>query len=97
MKLVIALIPTGNLSLVQDALHQICAGPTTAAEVLDCDSTDGPMEVYRGRAVRRPVSRVRLEVVVEDESLKTAVDAILRAGGRRVFVMVLDQCAAVGG
>lgn len=95
MKLVIALIPSANLGGVQSALQRLGAGPTTAAEVLDCSAAEGPAEIYRGRALRRPVSRVRLEVVVDDDSLKAAVDAILRLGGLRVFVMVLDECAGV--
>lgn len=94
MKLVIALIPSASLPSVQAALRALGAGPVTAAEVLDCGN-DGPTEIYRGQAVRRGVSRIRLEVVVDDDELKSAVEAIVRSGGRRVFVMVLDECAGV--
>jgi nitrogen regulatory protein PII len=95
MKLVIALIPSAGLVSVQAALRALGAGPVTAAEVLDCGSTEGQTEYYRGQAVRRGVSRIRLEVVVDEDNLKSAVQTILHAGGRRVFVMVLDECAGV--
>lgn len=95
MRLIIALIPSASLPPVQAALRALGAGPVTAAEVLDCGNTDGPTQIYRGQAVRRGVSRIRLEVVVDDDDLRSAVESILRGGGRRVFVMVLDECAGV--
>jgi nitrogen regulatory protein PII len=94
MKLIIALIPSASLVPVQAVLRSLGAGPVTAAEVLDCN-TEATTEIYRGQAVRRGVSRIRLEVVVEDEQSKAAVEAILACGGRRIFVMVLDQYAGV--
>jgi nitrogen regulatory protein PII len=94
MKLIIALVPSANLPSVQAGLLALGAGPVTAAEVLDC-AAEGPSEIYRGHVVSRGVSRIRLEVVVDEGDLKSAVQTILHAGGRRVFVMVLEECAGV--
>src|SRR5438132_10188500 len=96
MKLILAIIQPEKLAAVQAALHEWDIFLLTASEVLDCRKNHSTVEIYRGREVRRPVSKLRLEIAVEDSCFDEAVDAISRAGcserldDSNVFVMGLD-------
>jgi|SRR5262245_12698914 len=93
MKLVIAMIRPEMLAAVQAALPTQHVSLMTVSEVLDCRQQGGTAEIYRGRAVRRPASRLRLEVAVDDLSFATAVDALGQAGDGQVFIIGVDECA----
>jgi nitrogen regulatory protein P-II 2 len=96
MKLILAIIQPEKLAAVQTALDEWDVFLLTAIEVLDCRKNHNTLEIYRGREVRRPVSKLRLEIAVEDSCFDDAVDAISRAGcsghlaDGDVFVMGLD-------
>jgi nitrogen regulatory protein PII len=58
----------------------------------------GTPEIYRGRQIRRPVTKLRLEVAVDDWDFDAVVEAIRQAANlgqvadRRGFAMGLDEC-----
>jgi nitrogen regulatory protein P-II 1 len=91
MKLIIAIVRPEKLAAVQAALNKRDVHVMTASEVLDCCQEQRSAEIYRGRELRRPVSKLRLEIAVEDYSLRDAVEAIERVGEGKVFVMGLDD------
>jgi nitrogen regulatory protein PII len=97
MKLIIAIIGPEKLSLVQAALSKERVHLMTVSEVLDCDPEHTSVEIYRGRQVRRPLAKLRLEVAVDTadfDSVVSAIQSSLEAapGGEcRTFVMGLDE------
>lgn len=101
MKLILAIIRPEKLSAVQTALDRRDVFLVTAGEVVDCRRDQGSVEIYRGREVRRPPTRVRIEVAVADEFFEEAVATIRHAAGSgqvgdgKVFVMGLDEYAPV--
>ena len=102
MKLLVAIIPPEKLETVQKALNNRDVYLMTASEVLDCRQGQAATEIYRGRTIRRPVSKLRLEIAVEDSSFDAAVEAIER-GARfdedrqdEVFVLGLDEFVHIG-
>jgi nitrogen regulatory protein PII len=103
MKLVVAIIPTEKLEKVQKALNNnrdVCL--MTASEVLDCRQSQATTEIYRGRAIKRPASKLRLEIAVEDSCFGDTVEAIERSARYEedrkdeVFVMGLDEYIHIG-
>jgi nitrogen regulatory protein P-II 2 len=97
MKLILAIIRPEKLSAVQTALDRSDVFLVTASEVVDCRREQCSVEIYRGREVRRPATRLRLEVAVADEFFDEAVATIRHAAGSgqigdgKVFVMGLDE------
>jgi nitrogen regulatory protein PII len=91
MKLIIAIVRPEKLAAVQAALDKRDVHVMTASEVLDCCQEQRSTEIYRGRELRRPASKLRLEIAVEDYSLRDAVEVIERVGEGKVFVMGLDD------
>jgi nitrogen regulatory protein PII len=98
MKLIIAFIPPENLAWVQRALQEEEVHLMTVSEVVDCTRQQGSMEIYRGQKVRRPASKLRLEVAVADCDFDRAVEMIERTGGSgeigegKTFLMGLGEC-----
>ena len=101
MKLILAIIRPEKLSAVQTALDRRNVFLVTASEVIDCRREQSSVEIYRGREVRRPATRLRIEVAVADEFFDEAVATIRHAAGSghtgdgKVFVMGLDEYAPV--
>lgn len=97
MRLILAIVRPDKLSAIQTALDRRDVFLLTASEVIDCRREEGSVEIYRGREVRRPATRLRLEVAVSDEFFDEAVAVIRHAGGSgqvgdgKVFVMGLDE------
>jgi nitrogen regulatory protein PII len=97
MRLILAIVRPDKLSAIQTALDRRDVYLLTASEVIDCRRAEGSVEVYRGREVRRPATRLRLEVAVSDEFFDEAVAIIRHAGGSgqvgdgKVFAMGLDE------
>jgi nitrogen regulatory protein PII len=100
MKMIVAVIRPEMLGEARAALekHDVCL--TCISQVVGGDREPGYTEIYRGREVRVAPPRLRLEMVVADESADVAVGAILRAcslgdsgpgGAGKVFVLQLDQ------
>jgi len=101
MKLIVAIVRPEKLAAVQAALDQRDVHLMTVSEVLDCDRQQASTEIYRGREFRRPASKLRVEIAVDDLCLESTVDALVRAGQAadssgatddgRVFVMGLEE------
>ena len=88
MKLLVAILQPQELKAVQAAIHHEDVELMTVSEVLDC-CKEGPIEIYRGREVRRMASRFRLEIAVTDTFLAATVEAVKKSGCDKVFVMDL--------
>jgi nitrogen regulatory protein P-II 2 len=101
MKMIVAIIRPEKVEAVQEALakHEICL--MTASDVRGCGRQRGFKENYRGsEGVIRLLSKVKLEIAVNDNFVKPAVAAILEAaisqpgkiGDGKIFVLPLEEC-----
>jgi nitrogen regulatory protein P-II 2 len=99
MKLIIAIIRPEKFEDVQDALDAKQVHLMTATDVRGCGSQRGYTENFRGnKGVIRLLTKVKLEIAVNENYVKPAVDAILKAahsgriGDGKIFVLPLDEC-----
>jgi nitrogen regulatory protein P-II 2 len=99
MKLIIAIIRPEKFEDVQDALDAKQVHLMTATDVRGCGSQRGYSESFRGnKGVIRLLSKVKLEIAVNENYVKPAVDAILKAahsgriGDGKIFVLPLEEC-----
>jgi nitrogen regulatory protein P-II 2 len=99
MKMIIAVIRPEKLEAVQQALNAVDVYLMTASDVRGCGRQRGFTEQYRGnQVVIRLLSKVKLEIAVNDQFVKPAVDAIVKAaysgniGDGKVFVLPLEEC-----
>ena len=78
--LITAIIKPHRLDSVRDALKSIGVTSLTVTEVSGVGRQAGHTETYRGAEYRVDfVPKVRVEVVVEDETAGTVIDTILGA------------------
>jgi nitrogen regulatory protein P-II 1 len=99
MKLIVAIIRPEKFEEVQDALDAKEVHLMTASDVRGCGSQRGYAENYRGnKGVIRLLSKVKLEIAVNEDYVKSTVDAILKTaftgkiGDGKIFVLPLDAC-----
>jgi nitrogen regulatory protein P-II 1 len=101
MKLIIAIIRPEKFVEVQDALDEKQVHLMTATDVRGCGSQRGYSENYRGnKGVIRLLSKVKLEIAVNEGYVEATVQAILKAarsspgkiGDGKIFVLPLDEC-----
>jgi nitrogen regulatory protein P-II 2 len=99
MKMIVAVIRPEKLEAVQLALNAVDVYLMTASDVRGCGRQRGFTEQYRGnQVVIRLLSKVKLEIAVNDDYVKPAVDAILKAahsgniGDGKIFVLDLGEC-----
>jgi nitrogen regulatory protein P-II 2 len=99
MKLIIAIIRPERLEAVQDALSKHEIALMTASDVRGCGRQRGYTETFRGGKIPvRLISKVKLEIAVNEEYVQPTVEAILTAaqsgniGDGKVFVLPLEQC-----
>ncbi|HEX4792681.1 MAG TPA: P-II family nitrogen regulator [Humisphaera sp.] len=101
MKLIIAIIRPEKFEEVQDALDKEQVSLMTATDVRGCGSQRGYAESYRGnKGVIRLLSKVKLEIAVNDNFVDRTVGAILKAarsepgriGDGKIFVLPLEEC-----
>ena len=99
MKMIIAIIRPEKLEAVQDALSKVDVYLMTASDVRGCGRQRGYTESFRGNeGFIRLISKVKLEIAVNDEYLEPAVNAILTAsksgniGDGKIFVLPLEAC-----
>ncbi len=93
MKKIEAIIKPFKLDEVRDALMEVGVRGLTVTEVKGFGRTGGKREVYRGSAyVVDFVPKVRVEVILPDELVEDAIDAIQksaktgRIGDGKIFV-----------
>ncbi len=99
MKMIVAIIRPEKLEAVQAALSAIEVFLMTASDVRGCGRQRGYTEQFRGNeGFIRLLSKVKLEIAVNDEYVKPAVNAILTAsksgniGDGKIFVLPLEEC-----
>ena len=98
MKLIVAIIRPETLENVQQELSKAEVYLMTASDVRGCGRQRGYTENYRGNeGVIRLLSKVKLEIAVNDEYVQPAVKAILSAaklgkiGDGKIFVLPLEE------
>jgi nitrogen regulatory protein P-II 1 len=102
MKMIIAVIRPEKLEAVQDALSEVEVYLMTVSDVRGCGRQRGFTENYRGnKVVIRLLSKVKLEIAVNEDFVEPAVEAIKRAahsgqiGDGKIFVLPLDDAIRI--
>jgi nitrogen regulatory protein P-II 1 len=99
MKMIIAIIRPEKLEEVQDALDAQEVHLMTASDVRGCGTQRGYTESFRGnKGVIRLLSKVKLEIAVNDAFVERTVQAILKVarsspgkiGDGKIFVLPMD-------
>ena len=98
MKQIIAIIKPFKLDEVREALANVGVTGLTVTEVKGFGRQKGHTELYRGAEyVVDFLPKVKVEAVVTEEVLDSAVDAIIKAartgkiGDGKIFVRSVDQ------
>src|SRR5580765_2330829 len=98
MKMIIAIIRPEKLEDVQTALSKVEVYLMTASDVRGCGRQRGFKENYRGsEGIIRLLSKVKLEIAVNDDFLEPAIAAIAKAahsgkiGDGKIFVVPLEH------
>jgi nitrogen regulatory protein P-II 1 len=99
MKMIIAIIRPDKVEDVQAALTKREVFLMTASDVRGCGRQRGFKEQYRGgEGMIRLLSKVKLEIAVNDSFVKPTVEAIMTAahtgniGDGKIFVLPLEEC-----
>lgn len=102
MKLITAIIKPFKLDDVRSALSEIGVQGMTVTEVKGFGRQKGHTELYRGAEyVVDFLPKVKLELVLTDEVVDTAVEAITKAaqtgkiGDGKIFVMPCDEVVRI--
>jgi nitrogen regulatory protein P-II 1 len=98
MKHITAIIKPFKLDEVREALSQVGVSGLTVTEVKGFGRQRGHTELYRGAEyVVDFLPKVKVEVVVADEVLEAAIEAIIaaaktgRIGDGKIFVTTVEQ------
>ena len=98
MKKIEAIIKPFKLDEVKEALHEAGVQGITMTEVKGFGRQRGHTELYRGAEyVVDFLPKIKLEIVVDDDIVDSAVDAILetartdRIGDGKIFVTSIDE------
>ena len=98
MKLIQAIIKPFKLDDVREALTEIGVTGMTATEVKGFGRQKGHTELYRGAEYLVDfLPKVKLEIVVKEEDLDSAIEAIQKAahtgkiGDGKIFVIPVEQ------
>ena len=98
MKLIIAIIQPHKLDDVMKELDEKEIYLKTVSNVLGVGRQKGVTEVYRGvKEAGTLLKKIRLEIAVNDQYVKPAVDAIVKAartgniGDGKIFVIALEE------
>ncbi len=102
MKLIQAIIKPFKLDDVREALMEIGIAGMTVVEVRGFGRTKGHTELYRGAEyVVDFLPKIKLEIVVKEEQLETALEAIQKAaytgkiGDGKIFVFPVEQAIRI--
>jgi len=102
VKKIEAIIKPFKLDDVKDALHEVGVSGLTVTEVKGFGRQKGHTELYRGAEyVVDFLPKVKVEVVVEDEQVQRAVEAIEasartgRIGDGKIFVLPVEQAIRI--
>ncbi len=102
MKKIEAIIKPFKLDEVKEALHEIGLQGITVIEAKGFGRQKGHTELYRGAEyVVDFLPKVKIEIVVEDEMLERAVEAIQQAaqtgriGDGKIFITPVEEAIRV--
>ena len=102
MKKIEAIIKPFKLEEVKDALGEIGIEGMTVSEVKGFGRQKGHTEIYRGSEYTVDfLPKIKLEIVVGDELLESAVNAIVKAaktgkiGDGKVFVSSIEEAIRI--
>ena len=105
MKMIVAIIRPDKVEAVQEALSESEVYLMTASDVRGCGRQRGYQETYRGgKGVIRLLSKVKLEIAVNEDFVEPTVNAIMSAGrtgpeGRigdgKIFILPLEDCIRI--
>ena len=102
MKKIEAIIKPFKLDEVKDALNQIGLKGITVLEAKGFGRQKGHTELYRGAEyVVDFLPKVKLELIIEDEMVEKAVEAIVtaartgRIGDGKIFVSSVDEVVRI--
>jgi nitrogen regulatory protein P-II 1 len=102
VKLVTAVVRPSGVDAVREALRKLGQFGMTVTEAQGYGRQKGHTEVYRGTAYRVDfVQKVRLEVLVADETVDSVVDAVVEAlrtgkvGDGKVWVAPVETVVRV--
>jgi len=102
MKLIIAYIKPERLNDVKAALQEHDVTKMSVTNALGCGTQRGYHESYRGAGIDiNLLKKIRLEIGVNDEFVKPALDAIIKAaktgeiGDGKIFVVDLADCIRI--
>jgi nitrogen regulatory protein P-II 1 len=102
MKKVEAIIKPFKLDEVKEALHEVGIRGITVTEAKGFGRQKGHTELYRGAEyVVDFLPKVKLEIVMEDNLVERAVEAILQAahtgriGDGKIFVTSIDEAVRI--
>ena len=102
MKMITAIIKPFKLDDVRNALAEFGLSGMTVSEVKGFGRQKGHTELYRGAEyVVDFLPKVKLEVVISDDQLDAAVDAIIKAaktdkiGDGKIFVSDIAQAIRI--
>jgi nitrogen regulatory protein P-II 2 len=102
MKLIIAVIKPFKLEEVRDALSAVGVQGITVSEVKGYGRQKGHTEIYRGAEYAvHFLPKVRLEIVVANENVDRAIDAVVKAaktgqiGDGKIFVTSVERAIRI--
>ncbi|MBN2802289.1 MAG: P-II family nitrogen regulator [Deltaproteobacteria bacterium] len=102
MKLIIAYIQPEKLNAVKQALYSVDIKKMSVTNALGCGAQGGYEEHYRGVEMEvNLLKKVRLEIGVNDEYVKTTTDAIIegartdKIGDGKIFILDLPECIRI--
>ena len=102
MKKIEAIIKPFKLDEVREALSEVGVTGLTVTEDKGFGRQKGHTELYRGAEyVVDFLPKVKIEIVVADETVDTAIEAIIKAahtgkiGDGKIFVMPVDQIVRI--
>src|ERR1700690_2881713 len=97
-----AIIQTSKLDPVKEALHEIGVEGMTVLEARGHGRQKGHTEVYRGREYTVDlVPKIKLEMVLADNLVSAAVDAIVQSAGTgkigdgKIFLSKVDEAIRI--
>jgi nitrogen regulatory protein P-II 1 len=102
MKKIEAIIKPFKLDEVREALSEIGVTGLTVTEVKGFGRQKGHTELYRGAEyVVDFLPKVKIEIVVADDSVESAIEAIVKAahtgkiGDGKIFVTAVEQVVRI--
>jgi nitrogen regulatory protein P-II 1 len=102
MKKIEAIIKPFKLDEVREALHEVGVTGMTVTEVKGFGRQKGHTELYRGAEyVVDFLPKIKLEIVVANESVDSAIEAIVKAartgkiGDGKIFVFPMEQVVRI--